>query len=249
MRDFVYFAFTVQTRQIGHLMAINLRSGEAQLFREGLLQDRKIAIFAEDQGQNDPVVARANSPIASMKPLKSFGFPGAHIGRRPRLRRILTMESRRAMTHIERGDGLTARNRTSSFTHGNAVHHDGVAGNKIACGEFVFGGNFRRERKGLLREIQRGATREIAKRHQHIVARIDLQQLSGHDVCGGASDYRKSESDTNATTFLPVNRSMLNPTDSKRQMIYIGGHAPNIISLSDSDSETVSLSSVSKHAP
>ena len=172
--DFVRFAFAVQTRQIGYLMTIDLRSGEPQLFREGLLQDSEIAIFAEDQRQNHPMVPRANMPIASMKTLKGFGFPGAHIRRRPCLRRILTMKSRRAMAHIECGDGFAARDRTNSFAHGNAVHHDGVAGKKIASGEFMFGGNIRGEGKGLLRKIQRSAARKIAQSNQDIVARIDL---------------------------------------------------------------------------
>src|SRR4029077_3412962 len=99
------------------------------------------------------MVSSADTPIASVKALKGFRFPGTHIRWRPRVTGILTMKRRRAMAHVERRDGLTASDRANSFAHWNAVHHDGVAGKKIARGEFMLCRNIRGESKGLLREI------------------------------------------------------------------------------------------------
>src|SRR5258708_5590498 len=69
-------AVLVEATQLRHLSPVNLRHRKTQLFLKGLFQHADIAVFAEHQRDDDPVISRADlsvsSPVSEKVPLPPF---------------------------------------------------------------------------------------------------------------------------------------------------------------------------------
>ena len=61
--DLVRPPIRIQPRQLRHLSPVNLRRREAKLLLKRLLQHRNVPVFAEDQRNHDPVIARAHLAV------------------------------------------------------------------------------------------------------------------------------------------------------------------------------------------
>src|SRR6476659_11356806 len=95
---FTRISFPIRLRKFRNLLPIFLRCCKAQLFLKSLLQIQNISVFTKDQGNNDPVIARADLPIAAPIPLEFSLTPARDIRRLPFVSGGLLVIFRRLMT-------------------------------------------------------------------------------------------------------------------------------------------------------
>lgn len=95
------------------------------------------------------MVAGADTAIAPIETVESGGAPFCDVRRRPKKIPFARVERRGFVANVARGDGFRASNRDDSFGDDNPVHDDGVAGSKVASGEFVFVVDVTRKRESL----------------------------------------------------------------------------------------------------
>src|SRR6266480_2786830 len=68
-------AIHVLPDQLGHLLAIKLRPGKAQLFLKCLLEIENIPVFTKNQRHYEPEISRANLPVGAAISHESTVFP------------------------------------------------------------------------------------------------------------------------------------------------------------------------------
>src|SRR5215469_4024089 len=96
--------FAMEAREFSNLASVNLRCDKAEFFFEGLLQNSEIAVLAEDQRKKQPVIARADLAVCTMKAGESFVAPGRNIWRSPGSTGLFGfLKSRSRMANVARG--------------------------------------------------------------------------------------------------------------------------------------------------
>ena len=147
--------FFVLADEFGDLTAVGLRRGEAQFFLERLLQDLNIFVLAEDEGNNQPVVASADLTVGSAVSEESFLLPARHIGWGPGIWFRLLAERRGLMLYVADGQEFSRRDRLTRFSNHDTVHHHLVAKCKRSGRKFVLGGNLDHGRIALALKCDR----------------------------------------------------------------------------------------------
>jgi len=181
--DFGGLPLFVEARELSNLAAIDLRSGEAEFLFEGLLEHADIAVFAEDQRNDQPVIARADLAVGAMVATKSGAGPVRNIGRSPVVYFGFFVEGGGIVANIASGEGMAFGDRLDCFADENPVHEDGIAGGEIANGEFVLGGDRRAECEGLASQGQRFTLAQILQGDEYVVVRVELEDFGMHTRC------------------------------------------------------------------
>src|SRR5438128_5987569 len=73
--EFFDSAFTIQFRQLRHLVAIHLRSCEAKFLFECLLENADVSVFTKHQGNHKPVISRSHLDVGPPVSHKSTLLP------------------------------------------------------------------------------------------------------------------------------------------------------------------------------
>src|SRR6202522_2624996 len=97
--------------QLPHLLAIEFWPPVTQLFLEGIAQRFNIAVFAKDEGDNQPVIARAHLAVRTMGTIKRARRPTRDVGRCPCIMPHLGTKPGGVMLHVACAKHLAARNR------------------------------------------------------------------------------------------------------------------------------------------
>ena len=126
--------------QLPHLLAVKLWPPVTQLFFEGLAQRFNIAVFAKDQRDNQPVIARTDLAIRTMVTIKSARRPTRNVGRSPCVIAHLGTKTGGVMLHIACAEQAAARDRLADQPDNSAIHDDLVSDGKITDGKFLLGG-------------------------------------------------------------------------------------------------------------
>src|SRR6185437_1124805 len=111
--DVFGFSSGIQPRQGRNLLAINGRRGESQFFFKRLLQNINVAVFAEHQGNNQPVISRANLSIRAVVSGKCSSPPRSYVGRCPAVFRRIFMERLGGVDYVARGDDFATRHKVT----------------------------------------------------------------------------------------------------------------------------------------
>jgi len=66
--DLFLLTLAIQPDQFGHMLSVDLRRRETQLFFKTPASARKVPVFTEDERYDEPVVARAHLPVGAVNP-------------------------------------------------------------------------------------------------------------------------------------------------------------------------------------
>ncbi len=158
-----------------HLLAIKPGPAIAELLFKGLAQRVDIAVFAKDEGNDQPIITRADLAVLAMVAEKSTVDPSFDVRSFPGVVAVAGSESGRVMHHIGGSEQSTACDRLAGPADGDAVHPDLGAWLEIHRGELVLGRNVHGQR--IIFAGDSFAGRQVRESHQHIVARIELDSL------------------------------------------------------------------------
>ncbi len=178
--ELVGFAVAIETDKFGHVAAINLRKRESEFFLEGLLEDREITVLAEDERDDEPVVAGANLSIRAVVAKKGALTPRRNVGRRPTGGFRTGMEVGGGVANVASGEKVSLADGLGGGADEKTVHADFVAGVNILREEFVFGGNVREEGVGLVGKRDLVALAQRGERDENVVFRVQLEDVSLH---------------------------------------------------------------------
>ena len=135
-----------------------------------------VAVLAEHQRNDQPVVGRAHTAVGADHAVKGPVRPTGDVRRRPHVGRgVVQLHFRRVVRHVVHGDALPGLKRRDGLAHRHAVQgHDAAHGHGLA-GELVLGGHV-----GHKPDIPPGgldgfALRQIAQGHNEIVFGIDTK--------------------------------------------------------------------------
>src|SRR6516165_5160723 len=160
-----------------------MRAAVAQLFLKGLAHAVDIAVLTEDEGKDDPVVARAYLSVRAVITHEGATGPGGRIWKMERNRMTLGGVSAGAMTYVTRGEQSALEDGLRRFAHDHAVHDDQVAGFQIDERQFLLCGNVlggRDCRAGCRAEANSCARSDRSQGDEDVVAWIDLKGNVGH---------------------------------------------------------------------
>ena len=114
-----------------------MRAAVAEFFFESFAHAVDVAVFAEDEGEDEPVVACAHLAVGAVVAHEGAAGPRGGIGKRERNGMALRGVSAGAMTDVTRGEQTAAGDGLGCFAHNHAVHDDEVAGLQVDESEFV----------------------------------------------------------------------------------------------------------------
>src|ERR1700684_1182936 len=126
--------------QLPHLLAVEFWPPVTQLFLEGIAQRFNIAVFAKDQGDDQPVIARAHLAVRTIVTIESPRRPTRNVGRSPGVITHLGTKTGGVVLHIACAEQAAARDRLADHTDNSAIHDDLVSDGKITDGKFLLGG-------------------------------------------------------------------------------------------------------------
>ncbi len=125
--------------QLPHLLAVKFRPPVTKLFLEGIAQRFDIAVFAKDQRNHQPVIARAHLAVGTMVTVKSARRPTRDVGRSPGVFAYLGAKTGGVMLHVARAEQAAARDRLADQPDNSAIHDDLVADGEITDGKLLLG--------------------------------------------------------------------------------------------------------------
>src|SRR5215831_4709064 len=139
--DFSRLPLLVQACKLGHLATVNLRRSKTQFFFERLLEYADVAVFAEYQRDNEPVVARADLAVGAAVTAEFLACPTRDVGRSPAEFFRLFMEGGGVVANIACRQQIAFPDWFNGFANHYTVHQDRIARGEIANGELVLRGN------------------------------------------------------------------------------------------------------------
>ena len=151
----------------------------AQCSKHGLSQKLNIPVFAEDHGDDQPVVGGADGAIAAVESIKGYVLPARDVGGVPRYFLSLFAIFRRAMGEVLGGEGATAWNGLGGLPNNHPVHGGEVTLFKILVGKLMLGGNIVGQLVGFPFHLDDLARMQVSQRHHEIVLAGDLHCCFG----------------------------------------------------------------------
>jgi hypothetical protein len=170
--------------ELGHLPAVDVGWGVAELLPEGLLEHPHVAVLAEDQRDHQPVVGRAHLAVGAVEAEEVASFPARDVGWRPRERRAGRSIVGGGMDDVVGREGRAPRDGPGRPADEHPVHHDVVVRLEVAGHDLVLDLHALRKnvRLSLVRDIRPG--RLVDKCHEHVVAGMDLENAHGGSRAG-----------------------------------------------------------------
>ena len=104
-----------------------MRAAVAQFFFERFAHAIDVAVLAEDQREDEPVIACAYLAVGAVIAHEGAAGPGRGVGKREGDGMALCSVSAGAMAGVARGEQAAASDGLGSFAYNHAVHDDEVA--------------------------------------------------------------------------------------------------------------------------
>ena len=102
--ELVRLPFAIQPRQLRNLTPVNLRRCKAEFLFKRLFQNSQIAVFAEDERKNEPVIPRTHLSVISVISEKCFARPFGNVWRSPvRTGSLRFLKRRSRMSNVASG--------------------------------------------------------------------------------------------------------------------------------------------------
>ncbi len=139
--------------QLAHLVAVKLGTSVTKLFLESIAQGLNIAVLAEDEGNHQPIIARAHLTVGAMVAIEGARSPARHVWRRPDKFSRFGTEAGGIVLHISSAQQTAARNWLADQPDFAAIHDDLVTIGEIAHGKFVLSRNVRLQDIVFAREM------------------------------------------------------------------------------------------------
>ena len=178
-------AFAIETNEFGNLAAIDLRESEAEFFLEGLFQDGEVAVFAEDERNDQPMIAGADLSIAAVIAEEAAILPFGNVRCMPLGASGAGVEIGGRVTNVARRKEIAAMNRLGGGADEKTVHANFVARLHVASEKFVFRRNVGKECVGLTGKTDLLAFAEGRECDDHVVLGVQLEDVGWHDLIIG----------------------------------------------------------------
>jgi len=118
-----------------------VRGTVAEFFFERLAHAVNVAVLAEDEREDEPVIACAYLPVRAGIAHERARCPGGGIGNLKRCGMTPRGVSAGPVADVSRGEQAAARDGMRRFAHDHAVHDDDVARIEVVEGELLLGGD------------------------------------------------------------------------------------------------------------
>src|SRR5438552_5858251 len=160
--DLRRLALPVLPDQLGHLLAIKLRPGKAQLFLKCLLEIENIPVFTKNQRHYEPEISRANLPVGAAISHESALLPARGVRRVPVIfpRPFVVLGC--LVVDISGRQQVSTADRAKNLPDEDAIHGHACARRQILRGELVLGRNTSNERVLLARVLNCFASLQIS---------------------------------------------------------------------------------------
>src|SRR5204863_4437268 len=136
----------MQPGQFRRLLPVNLRSREPQLFFKRLFQVNYVSVLAKNEGNDDPIISRADLTIAAAVSQKFLLPPTRNIRRAPTVPGRIFLVFRRFMTKVGKGQNLSLFYWLISFPDQHPVHDDVCSQGKVRDRKFMLSLDVRNKR-------------------------------------------------------------------------------------------------------
>ena len=188
-QDFLHrFAGLHQAEQLAGFGLVALAALVAQVRYQGIFQHLNVAVFAEYQRDNQPVVGRAHAAVGAVVALEGAVLPAAHVGRLPggALLGVLVVAVG-GVLHVGRGEAAAGANVRLGLAHEHAVHSYGLARlqaqrRELVLGRNGLGGGYKAVFPGHL-----GSDGQVDEGDEHVIGGVNAGYLVFHCSRGGFS--------------------------------------------------------------
>ena len=111
----------------------------AQRASQRLTHEDEVAVLAEDERDDDPVVRRAARTIGTHEAIETTGLPFRHIGGTPGVVLLLACKGIGFVCDIALRQQRTGSDCVPCSAHGHAIHGDSITRGEVTCGELLLG--------------------------------------------------------------------------------------------------------------
>ena len=132
-------ALAVQFDKFRDLAAVNLRRRKSQFLLKSLFQSFDITVFAKDQRDNEPIVARTDLAVVPVIAEKCAIPPPRYVGRSPMVFARFLVEGQCVVPDVACVQRRTLRNVLGCFSDEHAIHENRRSNGQVSGRKFMFG--------------------------------------------------------------------------------------------------------------